>query len=78
MTRPTLAHHLVALNASADTVPSDIHLLPFQRDWAVALCRADKDALDTFVAEVAPQTQALFKTLTTPQVTGPARRGDTV
>ncbi|MQX38544.1 hypothetical protein GHC57_18705, partial [Roseospira navarrensis] len=61
-----------------ETLVEGGHLLPFQRDWAVALCRADKDALDTFVAEVAPQTQALFKTLTTPQVTGPARRGDTV
>jgi len=62
--------HVDALVASGD-------LLPFQRDWAVSLCRADKDALDTFVAEVAPQTRAIFDTLTTPQVTGPAPRGDT-
>lgn len=58
-----------------DALVANGRLFPFQRDWAVSLCRADKDALDTFVSEIGPQTRAIFDTLTTPQVTGAVPRG---
>lgn len=51
-------------------------LLPFQREWAVALCRADKAALDQFVEEVGPKTHQIFEALTTRQITGAPPSGD--
>jgi len=54
------------------------HLFPFQREWAVSLCRADKDALDAFVSEVGPKTRHIFEALKASQITGPASRGGTV
>ncbi|MQX38600.1 phage protease, partial [Roseospira navarrensis] len=35
-------------------------IFPFQRDWAISVCRADMGAMEKWVAEVGPQTRAFL------------------
>jgi phage I-like protein len=71
MSEQAAEHHVKALVANGQ-------LFPFQKEWAVSVCRADKDALDKFVAEVGPQTRAIFDTMSTPLITGPAPPGKSI